>query len=586
MASFPSACPHCKASLSAAPSTSVCPDCGRDVLSSPFRPTKTGGKTATYPTAKPYAPPPVEEVASAGSGWLMVALAGGLCLVLVAAIGGVIYFAANSNTTQVVQNNPPDEPGLDTLPPGGENGGPKPKPDINPPPEIDKNKPKPTPLPKPEDEHPQAVDPKPKPMDPVVSPPKPGPENPPKIEQPGPGPRPGPRPIDEKPATGPLPPKNEPPKNEPPPAVTPPGPIGQEPVALLPVEPIDPKLLAAGPGMLPQSTSDLKYKIIPFEIGERSKKLRLAVTSQGWDNLGSLLNLLGPGYSFANIGYNVLLEPKNIAQYDVIFINCAPENLDDPRIYSTLRKYVENGGTLYASDLRYHLLAKIFPEYTVPRAGINDLHGYVDALVVDPGLKRVLGPTVKLHFDLHHCPAAFSAHKAKIYMITHQANPFGGSQPIAVPLLTRFACGKGTVIYTSFHNAKQINKLELKLLMSIVFSAINSEVETKSFVALTKAGYTFGESKNLGISKGYSLNRQPFEHKGGKLGIALGFRKEGAKLQMTLYTPDGKTIVNTASSSFVIDVADAPKGTWHYAVSALETPYDNFAYTIMTGKPK
>ena len=37
--------------------------------------------------------------------------------------------------------------------------------------------------------------------------------------------------------------------------------------------------------------------------------------------------------------------------------------------------------------------------------------------------------------------------------------------------------------------------------------------------------------------------------------------------------------------SFVLEVGKAPAGTWHYTVTALEAPFDNFPFTVMVAEP-
>src|SRR5262249_24065648 len=152
----------------------------------------------------------------------------------------------------------------------------------------------------------------------------------------------------------------------------------------------------------------------------------------------------------------------------------------DKRIYPNLRMYVQKGGIIYASDLRYDDLAKIFPDYIISRAGIQDLKGNVNATIYDEGLKRILGPQVNLHFDFEHRPAAFNPQKAKVYLVTFQKNFLTG-QLVSVPLLTKFALGKGQVVYTSFHNSTQLSDVESKLLWSIIFATVNAPAEVKAW---------------------------------------------------------------------------------------------------------
>ncbi len=566
MSQRPQFCPRCKTAFSPdrGAKPAVCLTCGWSQSLTPGRPRQSGVKpvAATSPVlkAQPFTPPPgTSPAAVSRSNRLPIAAVGaGLVLLLGLVIGLVILGSMGDSKEPVAQGNPPasEERTIDTPPPSI-----KPPPKQNVPGSSDPVIPKEKPPVKPPEVPPTTV-----PQDPEVGPQPPQPPI-------GPPQRPN-----DPPQTKPDPQPADPPQPKPDPVV-PANPPGKPPVVLLPLEPPN---TDKGNLLPPESVSDLKTEVTTFKVGTKGKRQRIAVTASGWDNLGSLLSKLGSGYPFEQINALQLVDPTFAAQYNVIFINCAPEPLNaDPRIYSTLRSYVQNGGIIYASDLRYHDLAKIFPEYVVSRAGVNDLHGDVSAIVADEGLKRVLGPKINLHFDLDHCPAAFNPQKAKVYLYTYQKNFLSG-KIIGVPLLTRFAFGKGQVIYTSFHNSKQLSDTETKLLMSIVFSTINTEVEIKSWEMLKGKGYTAKESKNLALSQGYSLAKQTLKHDGkGKLAFTLGFRDEGAKLRLQIIAPDGKIIQHTDSSSFLLEIDDPPAGDWQYSVTAVEAPYDNFSFSLI-----
>ena len=249
--------------------------------------------------------------------------------------------------------------------------------------------------------------------------------------------------------------------------------------------------------------------------------------------------------------------------------------------------YVQKGGIIYASDLRYDDLAAIFPDFIANRAGVQDLEGEVGATVIDEGLKRILGPKVNLHFDFQHRPAAFDPAKAKIYLMTYQKN-FVSGKIVGVPLLTKFALGKGQVVYTSFHNATQLSDVETKLLWSIIFATVNAHAEVKAWQTLVEKR-VFGEGNEesgpvarlLAGSPGIQARQQ-----GASWALTLGFRDDGAKFRLKVITPDGKVIEHTDTSGFLLEIEDAPEGTWHYAVTAVEAPYDNFPFSLMVAEPK
>jgi hypothetical protein len=355
---------------------------------------------------------------------------------------------------------------------------------------------------------------------------------------------------------------------------------------LLPVERVDDSKKFLLP--LSQPVSDLVHRVTNFKAGEaKSKKLRLAVSTPMWDNIGALLEKLGPGFRYTTIRQDDVDDPGRLDAFDVVFLNCGGGVVIQPNspAQKNLRQYVETGGTVYASDLQYQNLITTFPEYSYPNTNLKKPQGNVLALVTDKGLQRILGRQIWLHFDLVHEPAAFNPQRAKFYLAA-QVNGFAG-QSMVVPLLAKFQCGKGSVIFTSFHNAKNLTPATEKLLLYIVFSAINSEVETKTQTAATMDEFKAHEVKTLNISQGFSLAKQPVvRNKKGKVRLALGFRDGCARMLFRVFTPDGKVIQHVDRSSFVMEIDDAPAGTWHYTVTALEAPFDNFPITVMVAEPK
>ena len=103
--------------------------------------------------------------------------------------------------------------------------------------------------------------------------------------------------------------------------------------------------------------------------------------------MGQLLDTLGSGYRYTEISYDDLLDGDKLAAYDVVFLTCsgtppawlgrrlAPTAIAAARASSasksrswtsstkSLRQYVRQGGTLYASDWQFELVKIAFPEY-------------------------------------------------------------------------------------------------------------------------------------------------------------------------------------------------------------------------------
>lgn len=315
--------------------------------------------------------------------------------------------------------------------------------------------------------------------------------------------------------------------------------------------------------------------------------LRLAATKPEYDDMGKMLEQLGKGYHHQILNENDLQELSRLQQFDVLFLTCnvsTPQNL---RQNEALRKFVEDGGTLYASDLRFEALRGAFREFAhdeIPPVGDEQT---LTATIVESGLREVLGDTVSLHFESKGWrPAAFKREQVTTYMEARY-KPFGssGKEDILAPLLVKFTVGKGSVIFTSFHNAKQNSEVEKKLLRYLVFTAVTSQEETKVTTTMISGGFSPQPIKRLVASDEAPSATQVYQNKkAGKLQFALGFSNAGAKLKLELVSPKGAKIAREGTATFLVEVDNADAGDWRYTVTALNVPYPNFPFTLTVGE--
>lgn len=335
---------------------------------------------------------------------------------------------------------------------------------------------------------------------------------------------------------------------------------------------------------------------------QEAKRLKLAmvpthrefVKSTGdwlaWDDMGKLLRELGEGFQFDEvIPQQIVQNPEILNNYNVLFLTCAPggEELKD-----ILQRYVANGGTLYASDWRYDAVAAAFPERVDFRTKGMGLKQRVEADVVDPSLRELIGPKIALQFDLNEWKtAAFGGPETSIlirgdYMRQRSKLDRTGRLDSA-PLLVKFGVGKGMVIFTSFHNEKQNSEIERKLLQFLVFSLVNAQAETEMNAAISQGGFSPAKSnllstpkENPSVTKTFRLERP------GSLVFALGFRNEGAKLALHIRSPQGKEYQWEGESTVVLEAPNAPAGDWTYTVTAKKVPYDNFPFNVTVAEKR
>jgi hypothetical protein len=245
---------------------------------------------------------------------------------------------------------------------------------------------------------------------------------------------------------------------------------------------------------------------------------------------------------------------------------------------------VGKGGTLYASDFHFNLVARAFSDY-VDSDGIGK--GKVQSLtaeVVDPGLRELIGSDLSLRFDQPGWrPAAFAADKVTVYLRAPYRSE--GNESKDSPLLVKFRYQDGTVIFTSFHNEKQNSTIEGKLLRFLVFAAVTAKVETRIDKKMVQLGFNPAKKGLFSTSKSAPTITQTYQcPRQAHLQFVLGFPEQGARLKLIVKGPDGKTYEQEGTSTITIDVPTAQPGQWEYTIDALHLPNDNFPFTVTVGE--
>lgn len=347
----------------------------------------------------------------------------------------------------------------------------------------------------------------------------------------------------------------------------------------------------------PAPGEQLAFKVHYGEVPKESqaaapKRFRLAVTPVQYDDMGTLLRQLGAGYSYTDLSREQLRRPDALAQYDVVFLTCNGGDENDQVMSDALRGFVDNGGTLYASDLRFDLLARAFPDAVdrdAIRAGmLPGVPESVQAEVADPGLRKALAlPQIPLKFNLGGWkPAAFKANRATTYLAGDYHT--GGGQVRRAPLMAKFSSGRGTVIFTSFHNAAGNGELAKKLLQYLVFEVVTSQVDREMNEKLVQGGFAPKQSSLITATQEVPEVTQTYtSKKAGKLRFALGFNAEpGTRLRLTVRSPDQKVARHEHTAGFTLEIPNAAAGDWQYTVTAVQVPYPNFPFRVAVGEEK
>jgi hypothetical protein len=294
---------------------------------------------------------------------------------------------------------------------------------------------------------------------------------------------------------------------------------------------------------------------------------------------------MGDGYRFTKLRSQDLMSLQTLNTYDVVFLTCAELYAHDFHAVLPLRKFVEQGGTLYASDLRGDMLLAAFPELRATPGPLPGLPQSVDADVMDKGLESFLQrKKVPLTFDAPYWrPAGFDSRKVTVCLSGTYRNQMGQIQ--TAPLLVKFAFKRGQVIFTSFHHPKNDRDIVHKLVDYLVFASVNARSEARVRELMARYRFAPSDLRPLLLAPGRNMEGV-FQHAGGDLQVALGLENEGAKLKLTLHAPTGQVIEHEDQGIYLIEVPAAPSGGWRFTITPVELPHGNFPILLAVGAMK
>jgi hypothetical protein len=220
-------------------------------------------------------------------------------------------------------------------------------------------------------------------------------------------------------------------------------------------------------------------------------EIKIAVVDGAYDDVYSVLINVGvdPGI-IDNYEYGwaatLLGNYDTLAEYDIVLINCGAEEYDfvSSTIYAdNLRQYVQNGGSVYASDWAYDVVEKMFPnqiefygdDLTTDAAQQGAIMESVYATIDDISLAQAMGQSsVEIHYPLPVWALMESvSSQVRVYLRANAdvGDSFGSTTTTlySVPHTVGFAHGQGKVIYTSFHQEPGLNLDAERLLQLLVF---------------------------------------------------------------------------------------------------------------------
>ena len=346
--------------------------------------------------------------------------------------------------------------------------------------------------------------------------------------------------------------------------------------------------------------------------GSGSRTPQIAVSTRvrydQYDDISSVLQEMGAGYAFDPIPLSSLGDAQRLQRYKVLFMGCAAEMapaeapmpvmrkfehvslLRDPafldKLRNSLSSFVENGGAIYASDWASSMLELAFPrQISFLQNRVQAQH--VEARVLDHGLVDLIGPRLDLTFDTDLWVVPESAGMGTAYLEGEVLKP-DGSRAIS-PLLVSFKQGKGLVIFTSFHNEKQLSEKERALLKYLVLKPIISQAAESSQQILKSQNFTASKESLFSTGSGGEDRWFSYDaHAGQELSFVLSWNEtpgDKASLKLMVKTPSGQVLEETGETPPVrVRVpAIAADGQYQYTVVPVKVPFANFPYVVTVG---
>lgn len=158
---------------------------------------------------------------------------------------------------------------------------------------------------------------------------------------------------------------------------------------------------------------------------------------------------------------------ETLSNYDAVFVNCGISETDlvlglNTAVKENLRRYIQEGGSLYVSDWAYDLVEAVWPERidflsddTENSAAEHGEDGVYAADVLEPGLAEYVGAgRVDIGFNFGNFAIVSQVLSGvTTYLradVGYRVN--GGVSTLTdVPVTVGFSDGAGRVIFTSFH---------------------------------------------------------------------------------------------------------------------------------------
>ena len=117
---------------------------------------------------------------------------------------------------------------------------------------------------------------------------------------------------------------------------------------------------------------------------------------------------------------------------------------------------------------------------------------------------------------------------------------------------------------------------------SIIIPNLNSPTIDRTLAGVTQMD-GFGDQVEVLI---VGLDAPQLIHESAQVRFILGFQEQGARLRLTVVSPEGKKREAEGTSTLVIEETCPVVGEWRYTVTALAVPFPDFPFTLTVGESR